>query len=73
MFDGNIDAITKIVDRFLRRLLFIPSRTYKKSVDTEKKLFDNIYILHGFPEAIVPDWYYILGVLPLDKAVRTRP
>lgn len=52
---NGFDAITTWVDRFSRRVHFIPCRTEDTAVECAKAFFDNIFKLHGLPDDIVSD------------------
>ena len=52
---NGFDAITTWVDRFTRRVHFIPSHSTDTAVDVAGTFFKNIFSQHGLPEKIVSD------------------
>lgn len=52
--DARFDSITTLVDRILKQVRLVPSRTYT-ALDVSRCFFDNVFRLHGIPDSIVSD------------------
>lgn len=51
----GVDSITTAVDRFSRRMHFVPSNDSDRATDTAEMFFNEIIRLHGLPDAIISD------------------
>lgn len=51
----GFNSITTIVDRFSRRVHFMPSKDTDTALDTARSFFNEVFRLHGLPDSIISD------------------
>lgn len=49
------DAITTFIDRFSKRVHFVPSKGTDDAADFAQAFLDNVFKHHGLPDTIVSD------------------